>query len=179
MVEDKNGIRICSSLDKPHGLIDFGDMDLTGIAQTVTITVSNTLDCPVELFARTLDYQSESDLRLSEVGKAITVLGKTEHKMQATFEPTVLGQFKQVLIFKFKELSPEPKSNFYIARFLNGRGTSEEVRSILPTEKYQRPAPFTMVVDPEVEVVPGTPLLPYVYYNIIIYIFHKPVSSHF
>ena len=160
-MEDKNGIRICSCLDEPRGVIDFGKMTpAAGRPQTVDITISNTQDCPVTLQTLVLD-QRDSELHLSEVDKLVTIPGKKEHRIQASFEPTSLGQFKQVIVFKFSV--SEPSSIFHIVRFLTGCGTSNDVESILPTEKYHRPAPFTMVVDPDVEVVPGTPLPLYVY----------------
>lgn len=169
LIQDKNSVRICSDMDKPHGVIDFGDMLLTESAKITDITIHNTGSHPIKLKRfSALGHVSEfilsdrHDLTKSgKVAKVVPVQVGKKYKIQALFKPSNLGHFKQVIVFEIEGGSPEPTS-FHIARFLTGQGTNEEVESILPTEKYQHPAPVARVVDPEVSIVSGMPPPQYV-----------------
>ena len=163
LVQDKNGIRVCSNLDKEHGVIDFGKMQLTESAKITEITITNAGSNVVKIkrFVA-LDVASEFMLEdkhsITTVGpknKVIRLPAEKSYSIRALFKPSRLGNFKQPIVFEFEE---EPTARTYhIARFLTGRGTSEDVEDILPTEKYQHPKPVARVVDPTVPVISGVP----------------------
>lgn len=163
LVQDKNGIRVCSNLDKEHGVIDFGKMQLTESAKITEITITNACSNVVKIkrFVA-LDVASEFMLEdkhsITTVGpknKVIRLPAEKSYSIRALFKPSRLGNFKQPIVFEFEE---EPTARTYhIARFLTGRGTSEDVEDILPTEKYQHPKPVARVVDPTVPVISGVP----------------------
>lgn len=163
LIQDKNGIRVCSGLDRERGLIDFGKMNLTDSAQITEITVHNAGTSTVKL-KRFAALDSVSDFMLSDkheitmVGPKIKVIrlpaGKA-YTIQALFKPSSLGDFKQPIVFEFEEETTA--KTYHIARFLTGQGTSDDVEGILPTQKYQHPKPVARVVDPKVPVIGGVP----------------------
>ena len=154
---------MCSGLDREHGLIDFGKMNLTDSAQITEITVHNAGTSTVKL-KRFAALDSVSDFMLSDkhqitmVGPKIKVIrlpaGKA-YTIQALFKPSSLGDFKQPIVFEFEEETTA--KTYHIARFLTGQGTSDDVEGILPTQKYQHPKPVARVVDPKVPVIGGVP----------------------
>lgn len=163
LIQDKNGIRVCSDLDREHGLIDFGKMQLTESAKITEIIVNNAGTSPVKL-KRFVALDSVSEFMLSDkhnittVGtkkKVLRLLAGKAYTISALFKPSSLGDFKQPIVFEFEE-EPSAKT-YHIARFLTGQGTSEDVEGILPTQKYQHPKPVARVVDPDVPVIGGVP----------------------
>lgn len=168
-IQDKNGIRVCSDLDREHGLIDFGQMQLTESAKITEIIVNNAGTSAVRL-KRFVALNSVSDFMLSDKHNVSTFTGgQTKSKVlkipagksytiSALFKPSGLGEFKQPIVFEFEE-EGSTTDTYHIARFLTGQGTSEDVESILPTHKYRHPKPVARVVDPKVQVIGGVPPL--------------------
>lgn len=163
-IQDKNGIRVCSDLDREHGLIDFGQMQLTESAKITEIIVNNAGTSAVKL-KRFVALDSVSDFMLSDKhnvtvmagqkNKVIKIPAGKSYTISALFKPSSLGELKQPIVFEFEE--EEPAHTYHIARFLTGQGTSEDVESILPTVKYRHPKPVARVVDPKVQVIGGVP----------------------
>ena len=163
LIQDKNGIRICSDLDREHGHIDFGKMNLTESAKITEIMVNNAGSSTVKL-KRFAALDSVGDFMLSDKHnvtmsgpkhKVIRLPAGKAYTIQALFKPSSLGEFKQPIVFEFEEESTAKA--YHIARFLTGQGTSDDVEGILPTQKYQHPKPFARVVDPDVLVIGGVP----------------------
>lgn len=165
-IQDKNGIRVCSGLDREHGLIDFGQMQLTESAKITEIIVNNAGTSAVKL-KRFVALDSVSDFMLSDKHNVSTFTGGQKPKVlkipagksytiSALFKPSGLGEFKQPIVFEFEE-EGSTTHMYHIARFLTGQGTSEDVESILPTNKYRHPKPVARVVDPKVQVIGGVP----------------------
>lgn len=163
-VQDKNGVRVCSDLDREHGVIDFGQMHLTDSAQITEITVNNAGTNAVKL-KRFVALESVSDFMLSDK-HSVTVAGKVNkviklpagksYKISALFKPSRLGEFKQLIVFEFEE-EGDTAQTYHIARFLTGQGTNEDVKSILPVHKYRHPKAVARVVDPKVQIIGGIP----------------------
>lgn len=163
LIQDKNGIRICSDLDREHGHIDFGKMNLTESAKITEIMVNNAGSSTIKL-KRFAALDSVGDFMLSDKHnvtmsgpkhKVIRLPAGKAYTIQALFKPSSLGDFKQPIVFEFEEESTAKV--YHIARFLTGQGTSDDVEGILPTQKYQHPKPFARVVDPDVLVIGGVP----------------------
>ena len=166
LIQDKNGIRVCSDLDREHGLIDFGQMQLTESAKITEIIVNNAGTSAVKL-KRFVALNSVTDFMLSDKHSVSTFIGGQKPKVlkipagksytiSALFKPSGLGEFKQPIVFEFED-EGSTTSTYHIARFLTGQGTSEEVENILPTQKYRHPKPVARVVDPNVQVIGGVP----------------------
>lgn len=165
-IQDKNGIRVCSDLDREHGLIDFGQMQLTESAKITEIIVNNAGTTAVKL-KRFVALDTVSDFMLSDKHnvstfmrgqkpKVLKILAGKSYTISALFKPSGLGEFKQPVVFEFEE-EGSTTHTYHIARFLTGQGTSEDVESILPTNKYRHPKPVARVVDPKVQVIGGVP----------------------
>ena len=145
-------------------MIDFGQMQLTESAKITEITVNNAGTNAIKL-KRFVALDSVSDFMLSDKhsvtlmggkGKVIKLPAGKSYKISALFKPSHLGEFKQPIVFEFEEEGPTAHT-YHIARFLTGQGTSEDVESILPTNKYRHPKPVARVVDPKVQIIGGVP----------------------
>ncbi|PFX21336.1 putative helicase MOV-10 [Stylophora pistillata] len=166
-IQDKNGVRVCSDLDREHGVIDFGQTRLTDSAPITEITVKNAGTNAIKL-KRFVALESVSDFMLSDK-HSVTVTGKVNkviklpvgksYKISALFKPSCLGEFKQPIVFEFEE-EGDTAQTYHIARFLTGQGTNEDVESILPVHKYRHPKAVARVVDPKVQIIgkPGEEL---------------------
>jgi len=152
-------------LDREHGLIDFGQMQLTESAIT-EIVVNNAGTGTVKL-KRFVALNTVSDFILSDKHsvstftkgqkpKVLKIPAGKSYTISALFIPSGLGEFKQPIVFEFED-EGSTTNTYHIARFLAGQGTSEDVESILPTHKYQHPKPVARVVDPKVPVISGVP----------------------
>ena len=150
-------------MDREHGVIDFGKMQLTESAKIKEIIVNNAGVATVKI-KRFAALDSVSDFMLSDKHSLTAIGGKNKvirlpagksYTISALFKPSSLGDFKQPIVFEFEE-EPSAKT-YHIARFLIGQGTSKDVEEILPTQKYQHPNPVARVVDPTVMVIGGVP----------------------